>query len=289
MEHEAHVSDDKKKTVAEFSKLLVEYPVIGMVNLENLPAKQLQNMRGQLRDKMFIRMTKRRLMKFAFEAAENKKPGISGLLKHSQGMPAILFSCENPFKLYKFLQKNKSPAPAKAGQTAPRDIIIPAGPTPFAPGPIIGELGQARIKATVENNKVVIKEDAVVAHAGDKITQKVADLLTRFGITPMEIGLDLVAVYENGEIIGKDVMGVDEEAYIQNIAKAAAQGMSLAFEAGYASKDTIETLIQRSHADAKAVGMEANIMADELVGDLLAKAEMLGKTVAAEAKYELNA
>jgi large subunit ribosomal protein L10 len=42
--------------------------------------------------------------------------------------------------LYKILQKSKSSAPAKAGQTAPNDIYVKAGKTSFAPGPIIGEL-----------------------------------------------------------------------------------------------------------------------------------------------------
>ena len=47
--------------------------------------------------------------------------------------------------------------------------MIPAGPTPFAPGPIIGELGMLKIKAGIEAGKVVIKEDAHVAKKGDVI------------------------------------------------------------------------------------------------------------------------
>ncbi|MBI2112759.1 50S ribosomal protein L10, partial [Candidatus Woesearchaeota archaeon] len=36
------------------------------------------------------------------------------------------------------LEKNKSNAPAKPGQVAPKDITVKAGATSFAPGPIIG-------------------------------------------------------------------------------------------------------------------------------------------------------
>ncbi|MFH1133316.1 MAG: 50S ribosomal protein L10 [Nanoarchaeota archaeon] len=284
----AHVAPIKKETVAKFAKLLVDYPIVGMVNLENLPAKQLQTIRGSARNKMLLCMTKRRLMKLAFKEAEAKRPGISKLLDHSQGMPALMFSCENPFSLYKFLQKNKSPAPAKAGMTSPRDIVIPAGPTSFAPGPIIGELGQLRIKAGVEGNKVVIKVDATIVEAGEKISQKVADLLVRFGIMPMEVGLDLVAVYEKGEILGKDLLGVDEAKYIADIGKAAAWAMSLAVEAGYASKDTVEVLLGKAHQDAKAVGIEAGFLEKDLVGDIFGKAEATVTALAKDLKLTIQ-
>ena len=62
-EREPHISDYKKKVVDEFVKLLKEYPIIGAINMENLPAPQLQNMRSQLRDTVVMRMTKRRLIK----------------------------------------------------------------------------------------------------------------------------------------------------------------------------------------------------------------------------------
>jgi len=282
----AHVSDEKKRIVAEFVKLLLEYPNIGVLDMENLPAKQLQTMRHTLRDKILMKMTKRRLMKLAFDEAEKKKPGISKMMGFTKGMPALLFSCENPFKLYKFLQKNKSPAPAKAGQTAPKDIIIPAGPTPFAPGPVIGELGQFRIKTGVEANKVVIKQDSTVAKEGEKITPKLAELLTRLNILPMEVGLDLVAVYEDGEIITKDVLAVDEDKYIADLGQAGLWALNLAIESGYASKDTIELLLSKAHGDAKAIGREANILADELVGELMGKADSSAKALAAELNIE---
>ena len=128
----------KKNKVEEFVNLIKEYPMIAAVDMENLLTPQLQTMRAQLRDKVVLRMTKRRLMRIAFEKAKEFKPGIENLYEHLTGMPALLFTRDNPFKLYKILQKNKSPAPAKAGQIAPKDIIIPAGLTSFAPGPFAG-------------------------------------------------------------------------------------------------------------------------------------------------------
>ena len=60
---------------------------------------------------------------------------------------ALLFSVYLYFIYIKpYLEKSKSNAPAKPGQTAPSDLVLPAGETPFTPGPMIGELGQLGIK-----------------------------------------------------------------------------------------------------------------------------------------------
>jgi large subunit ribosomal protein L10 len=281
-----HISGYKKKIVDEFVKLIKEYPIIGAVNMENLPAPQLQVMRGQLRDAVVIRMTKRRLLKIAIEQAKAEKKGIEELEKHLKGMPALLFSKENPFKLYKTLKKSKSSAPAKAGQTAPRDIVVTAGPTPFVPGPVIGELGALGIKTSVEGGKIAIQEDTVVVKEGEEIKANVAGMLTRLGIKPMEIGLDLVAVYEDGTIYTKDILDIDEEQLLAQLQDANRWAFNLAVEVGYYTKDTVDMLVPKAFNEAKALALEANIMADAVAEELVAKAEAQGKSLKDEIKYE---
>lgn len=268
--HEAHVAEHKKTKVQHMSALLESYPIIAVVNMENLPAKQLQNMRGQLRGSVTMFMSKRTLISKAIDSC--KKKNIQELKKHLGGMPALLFAKENPFKLYKTIEKRKSKAPIKAGQTAPNDIIVPAGATNFAPGPIIGELGQFKIKTGIEGGKIAIKENSIVAKKGEVVKPALASILQRLSIEPMEIGLDVVAMYENGEILTKDILGVDEKAYIAKITLAALDAMKLALEVGYASKETISLLIVKSHMDAKAVAIEAGILSKDTL-EVLAKAE----------------
>jgi large subunit ribosomal protein L10 len=201
-------------------------------------------------------------------------------------MPALLFTKENPFALCKRLQKNKSKAPAKAGQTAPNDIIVPAGPTPFQPGPIIGELAVIGIKSGVEDGKVAVKENSVVAKAGDVIKAEVASILTRLGIEPMEIGLDLVATYEKGEIFTKDVLSIDEQEYIDNLTKAATWSINLAIESAFPTKETTEMLIVKAFNDAKALAIEQNIISDLIAGDMIEKAEREMLSLKTDAKIE---
>ncbi|MFC1733002.1 50S ribosomal protein L10 [candidate division KSB1 bacterium] len=278
----AHVAESKKKVVKEFADLISQYPIIGAVNMENMPAPQLQRMRALLREKVVLRMTKRRLMTLAIEMAKDKKKGVEQLLPYLRGMPAMIFTKENPFSLSKTIRKNKSPAPAKAGQTAPNDVVVKAGPTPFAPGPVIGELGAVGIKTGVEGGKVAIKADSVVVKEGEVIKPEVASILTRLGIEPMEVGLDLVAVYEDGIIYDKKILNVDEEEYLANILQAHQWSFNLAIETGILNADTTEFMITKAYNDSKALAREANILADEMVGEILGKAEMQMKVLKAD-------
>jgi large subunit ribosomal protein L10 len=274
----AHVAPHKKETVKKMVKLMLEYPIVGAVNMENLPAAQLQTMQAKLRKDVVMLMTKRRLIKIALEEAKAKKPGIEQLEKYLLGMPALLFTQGNPFALSKTLRQNKSPAPAKGGQTAPNDIIIPAGPTPFAPGPVIGEFGAIGVKSGVENGKVAVKADTVVAKAGEKIKPKVAELLGRLGITPMEVGLDLTAVFENGIIYQKDLLSVDDKEYLGRLSNASRWSFNLAMFVAYPTKMTTPHLIGKAFNEAKALGRSQNILEKEIMPDLIGKAHrgMLG-------------
>ena len=267
----AHISEEKKKTVAQLTKLINDHAIVGAVNMENLPARQLQIMRETLRETVSILMAKRRLIKVAVE--QSNKPGKEKLLEHLRGMPALLFTNENPFTLFKILKKNKSKGPIKGGQTAPNDIVVPAGPTEFSPGPIIGELGGFKIKAGVENGKVAVKEDSVVCKEGEVVDTKLAALLTRLKINPMEIGLDLVAVLEEGDIIPKSVLDVDEEKYLADVALAGQETMNLSVFIGFPTKDNINIMLCKAAGDARALALSENILTEDTVNDILSKAE----------------
>lgn len=268
---EAKISNQKKKIVKEFSELLEKYPVVGALDVQKLPAKQLMEMRTKLRGTAHIQMTKRRLLNVAIDGS--KKENISELKQHLKGMPALLFTKDNPFALFKLLKKNKSPAPIKAGEIAPKDIIVKAGATSFAPGPIIGELGSLGIKAGIEGGKVAIKEDKIVAKDGDVISQKLAGILLRLEIFPAEIGLNLVAVYENGSVLDKSVLDIDEDAFMASIRAAASDAHALTIGIGLPTTENITQLLFKAQIDAQSLADGADIVTKDNVGKILSKAE----------------
>ncbi len=283
----AHVSDEKKKLVATLVKLIKDFSIVGAIDIEGMPTAQLQKMRATLRDNdIVLLMAKRRIIKIALEKAKDDKKGIEELIQHLQGMPALIFSKIDSFRLYKLLKQSKSEAPAKGGQTAPKDIEVKAGKTNFMPGPIISELSGVGIKSGVEDGKVAIKEDCIVCRSGETISPKLAELLTRLNIKPMEIGLNLTASFEKGVIFKKDVLDIDEEKFLSDISAAASESFNLSVETGYLTKENIGVVIQNVFYSCKALAEESKFLADVVVEDMLSSAEQGAKSLQSEAKIE---
>ncbi len=279
----AHASDAKKKEVKEIVKLLKEYPIVGLINIEGLPSAQMQKMKKQLREMMVVRMSKANFIKIAFEQVKEEHKNIEELEKKMTGMPAVIFTRENPFKICTAMNKSKSNVPIKPGQKAPFDLIIPAGPTPFAPGPILSELGGLGIKAGIEGGKVAIKAEKIVAKEGQVIDGKIAGLLAKFGIQPMEIGMNLVAVLENGIILTKDVLTIDEAKTKADIMQLAREALNLAVYTAYPTKETIQLLIAKAYRESNGLADSKDILTSDNLNRLLAKADAQASTVMAKA------
>ena len=266
------VNEKKIQLVLETIELIKKYPIVGIVNMENLPAQQLQDMRAMLRGRgVKIKMLRKKLIKRAL--TESGKKNIEELSEKIKGLPALILTEDNPFILNSTIQKNKSEAPAKAGQTLSKDVEVKSGPTNFAPGPIISELASVGIKTKVENGKLTIVADAIVAKEGDIVSAKLAETLKRLDVKPMEVGLDLVAVWEDGLVFDAKQLYIDEQEYTDNITQAASWAMNLAMEAGIFTSETSELLIQKAFREAKAVAIEAAYLTEETRDEILARAE----------------
>lgn len=264
-----HVADWKKEKVAELEELTNNNEIIGIVNLADIPAPQLQTMRRTLGDKAILKMSRKNFIKIAL-ANSNKE--VEGLADYLEGQPAMVFTDMNPFKLFKILEDSKTEAPAKAGAIAPADIVVPAGDTSFPPGPILGELQQAGIPAKIDKGSIVVQEDATVVQEGEPVPKNVADILTKLEIYPMEVGMDLLAVCEGDTIYTADVLKIDEEETLQTIATAYQNAINLSVNAGIANSKSVPILIQKAANEAMNLAVNANILTSETTDKILSKA-----------------
>ena len=284
--HKAHVVPHKIQAVQRITNLITTYPIIGVINMENLPAAQEQKIRLKLRGIVEIAMTKKRLLKLAFAEAAKKRPGVDKLFEYCKGMPALLFTKENPFSLFKRIKANKSPAPAKAGQKAPYDLKISAGPTPFVPGPVISELAALGLKTKVDAGKINILADTIVCKEGEIISDKLASMLMRLGITPMEVGLDLTTVMEHDKILTRSVLDIDDKKFMADLIKAINQAASLSLEAAYITISNREELFIKAVHEARSLSIQAGIMTKETASQILAKGVAQAISVAEAANYQ---
>ncbi|MBU0899131.1 MAG: 50S ribosomal protein L10 [Nanoarchaeota archaeon] len=275
------VSIKKKEMLKKIVETLGEYPVIGILNMHKLPAKQLCEIRSKLHDEAVIRMVKKRIILLALK--EKKMTALEEFIKDE---PALLFTKSDPFKLAKVIAKSKTKAPAKGGDIAPSDILIKAGPTNLPPGPVIGELQRLKIPAMVDGEKIAVKKDTVVVKEGEKISVGLADVLTKLGIEPMEIGLNLSAVWEDGIVYEKDVLFVPTEKYLEDILKAHSQAFNLSINIGYVTKENVPFLLSKAYREALALAETAGIPTKETIGKLLKKGQDQAKILEPKIKTE---
>lgn len=270
--HSAKISPRNKANVETIRELAKKYKIIGVVDVGGLPAPQFQRIRASLNKTAKVFIVKKNLIELTLKELESSHKGISELVSKASGIVGLVFTNDNPFTLYKTVQRSKSPAPARAGAIAPKDIIVPAGPTGFSPGPIIGELGSFKIKAGINAGKVEIKADSLVAKENDVISPQLAGILTRLGIEPMEVGLNIKAVYEAGVIYGKDVLAVDEEKILADLKGEASRCFALAYGLGYYTSENISLFLGEAGRDALGLGVGIAYPAAETMKRLFSKA-----------------
>jgi len=264
------VAEWKITEVKELEKFIDQKKVVGIVDIESLPSKQLQEIRKKLRGKADLKVAKSILIKLAIENL--KRADLKKLEEYMDGPTGIIVSNEDPFLLYKFLKKNRSKALAKAGMIAPIDIIVPAGDTDMPAGPVLSELKMAKIDVKLDKGKIIIASDSHVAKKGDVITQQLAGALAKLGITPVEIGLKITAILEKDIIYKPDVLDIDEEKFMADLVGAYRQALNLSVNAGYPNRDSIKIMIQMAYRNAKNLSVNAEIVTKETVGSILAKA-----------------
>jgi large subunit ribosomal protein L10 len=265
------VSEKKRKDAREAGELVRSHNVIGILDMHKLPAKQLYEMRKKLKGHAKIRVLKKRVIKIVLN--DSRLNGIAQLSDKIRGEPALLFTNENPFRLAVMLNESKSMAPAKPGDTAPHDIEVKAGPTGLPVGPAIGELQRLKIPAGVEGDKIVVKKDTVLVKEGEVIQKPVAEILAKLGIEPMEIGLNLLVVWENGILYSKDLLSIPPSKYLEDLKACHAKAFNLAFNINYCTKDTVPLFLSKAYREALSLAENAGIMLPETMPGLFARAK----------------
>jgi large subunit ribosomal protein L10 len=268
----AHVAEWKYGEVKEITDLLTDKKVIGIIGMGGIPAPQMQQMRRGLHENAIVRSAKNKLIFRALDEAGKNVKGLDALKESVNGQSAIIATDMNPFKLFAQIKATRTMAPAKGGETATHDIMVRAGDTPFKPGPVVGELQKVGIPAAIQEGKVVIKTDKVIVPEGEKIPTDVAQMLARLEIFPVEIGMTLHAVFEDGDIFKADVLDIDIDKFMGQMRLASSNAFNLAMETGWINELTIQPLLMKAYNNAFTLACEQGIVNKETIKHLVSKA-----------------
>jgi len=271
----------KAEEVQEVKKLVQRHKALGVASLQKVRAAQLQELKKKLKDIAHVQVIKNTLMKRALTELKDR-PNLEKLEGFLNGSNIFLFTDLNPFKLALLLERGRVKTTAKAGDIAAIDVIVPAGNTGLPPGPIISQLGSVGLPTRIEAGSVWVNRDTLVAKKGDVIDARLAGVLSKLGIKPVEVGLILKAIYENGLVFTEDQLHLDIDAFQKNIMEAQLKAFNLSINAAYPLSENISLLVQTAHRKAISLALNASIPTSETIGDLLRKAHLEGLRLSAK-------
>jgi len=261
------VQESKKKDVEDIISKISNSQTVAIIDLHNLPARQLHSARKKMKGKAEFILKKTSLIKRAL-----KRAGKNQIADMVEGEKAIVTSNLDAFSLYKQLCSDPLKAAAKPGQIAPDDIIVPAGETQIPPGPALSEFKQVGLDARIQAGKIAIAKDGVVAKKGVKISPLVAGVLQKLGIKPFELRMNVPVVLKGDLIYQKDVLDINEDAFVADMAFAASRAFNLSIEIAYPTEENIGRLLGKAQRHTKALAIDAGIIFPEVLNDVLAKA-----------------
>jgi large subunit ribosomal protein L10 len=262
----------KREIFDDLTELLNKYPVIAVADLQKVRSSQIQEIRKKLRGKAELVVAKNSILRKASDKAASSKEKIDQFAQSLTGSKVLIFTQMNPFELIIFLNKNKVRVPAKGGDISTGDIMVPAGNTGLQPGPVISEFNEAKVQTRIEGGSIFVAKDTVVVKKGDVIPTKIASLLSKLGMKPMEAGLSLSYAYDNGLVLGPNDLAFDLDRMKADISSAARLAFGVAVEANIMLPQTAPVLISKAYRQAVAVSVEAGFFTKETGNRIIQKA-----------------
>ncbi len=259
----------KKSAESEkLSKSLAKYKTLAVVEISGFPSDNFEQVRKAFRGKADFVYTNKIVI---YNALKKINPALAEKSKEIK-MPVLLLSDLDPFEMARVAVQNKAYAKLKAGEAAPEDIVLPAGPTPFPPGPMLSQFSSIGVKTKNEGGKISIIADTTVVKRGVQVGDKIAAILSSMEIKPKELMLSIDYAFNDKIIFGKSVLYKMPAEYINEVSTAFSRSLALSIGAGILNKYSIKSMIKKIYIGVRFLSVDRNIVSKSTIKDILAKA-----------------
>ena len=268
-------------------ELVKKHKVIALIKMEKVRSTQLMQVRKKFRGQLKIIMVKNNIAKKVLEKVDIK--GIDKVIEALDGLCAIMFTDRDPFKICIDLDKSKIYLPAKKGDIATDEIVIPEGNTGIPPGPVLSEFKEVKVATKIDSGSIAVSEDTVVAVPGDVISHKLSALLSKLGIKPIQAGMSINMALQEGMLYTSEDLKIDIEEIKQELFVSFNAALALAINASYTTKESMEHLLRKAFGDARSLSINSRHATTETVKDVLhvanGKAQILYETAKKKSGY----
>jgi large subunit ribosomal protein L10 len=274
----------KVRMHAQLQETPAKYGTVALIRLEKVRASQILQLRKKLKGQVEFVSIKNKLAIKAMGGAQ--APGVDRLAQDIGGQCMLLFTDMSPFRLNMILAKNKVMLAARGGDIASVDVEVAARNTGIAPGPMLTEFKEAGIPTRIDQGTIWIAKDTVPVRKGEVIGEKLASMLGKLDIKPIEASIMLDTAIEDGFRYGRDDLVIDVEEVAGRLAAAHQEALNLSVEAGYATAESIVPILAKASSSARSLSVESGYVTAETRNDVLAAAHARARALAQKAGYE---
>lgn len=286
--HENRTTYPEKKTrmYGNVQEMSTKYKSIALIRLEKVRASQILELKKKLKGDVEFVSIKNRIAAHALEKLS--LPGIEKMVRELTGQCMLIFSNMSPFRLNLLLAKNKTMVSARGGDIASIDVVIAARNTGIAPGPMLTEFKEAGIPTKIDQGTIWIAKDTTPAKKGDIIDEKLASMLGKLDIQPIEASISLHTAIEDGVGYTQEELVVDLDHIAGLIVTSHQEAVNLSVETGYVTPDTILAILSKAATAARSLSIESAYVTEETQNEILARAHNQALSVIKDTDYTPN-
>jgi large subunit ribosomal protein L10 len=263
----------KQELYQQMLELPKSYNVIALSKVNKVRATQLMKIRKKFHQEIIIRVIKNRVTQRAFEKISDMQ-GIDKLSSQLEGQCALMFTNISPFKLNLIFDQNKVFLPAKGGDITKIEIVIPSGDTGITPGPVLSEFKEANVPTKIDQGTIWVSRDTIVAKPGDEISIKLASLLSKLNIKPIEAGIVVNYAIADKLVFAEGDLRIDINAIKNELNRSYNESISLAVESSYFTRESMGYLLSKASRQAQSLALESNYLSKDTAGQIISSEEM---------------
>jgi len=267
----------KLDTISEVEESIKSNKTIALCNLHKVRATQLMKLRKNFKDELKIRVIKNTLSKIAVKNSSLKIS--TEILESISAQQAFIFTNMNPFQLYLLLEKGKVDLPARDGDIASGEIVVPSGNTGMQPGPDLSAFKAFNIPTRIDAGSIFVSEDTIVAKKGDVIKSSLAALLSKLDIKPIKAGVKLDVAFMENLVYNSDDLSINLDDYRDSLIISYRNALDLAVSEEYFTKETVPLILADAYNKSKNLSVESNYLTEDNASMLIAKKQLEAQTL----------
>lgn len=170
------------------------------------------------------------------------RPHLNVIAAQLRGNTGIIFTNGDLSAIKEILDTHVRAAPAKVGSLAPKDVVVPPGPTGMDPKQT--NFFQAlNIATKIVKAQIEIVNPVTVIQEGDKVSPSQAALLDKLKIQPFEYKMAIRSFMEGGKLVDAKVLSITSEDILETFSANAMQLTKLSLGSGYIIQSATPHLI----------------------------------------------